>query len=155
MLIFFRKHYSHLGALVTLPVKLAIYGMASMAFLSMILGKARKSMGFRQKQCEGETLYVFHSSAEGLERCRQFARRKGLAARFELVTSVAEIEVPQVTGRQQEVDTHGETYEVFDTSMFRFEDILRIMASKASQGVSLATFYPERPMLITQQDVIC
>lgn len=36
MLIFFRKHYSHFGFLLSLPVKTAIYFRASLALLEML-----------------------------------------------------------------------------------------------------------------------
>ena len=46
MLIFFRKHYSGMSHLLSIPVKFAIYARASVAFTQMMTAKIRKSLGF-------------------------------------------------------------------------------------------------------------
>ena len=42
MLIFFRKHYGHLGFFVAMPIKLAIYFRASLALLQMMLDQLKR-----------------------------------------------------------------------------------------------------------------
>jgi hypothetical protein len=42
MLIFFRKHYSHLSFLISLPIQTAIYFRAFMALMQMMGDKFRK-----------------------------------------------------------------------------------------------------------------
>ncbi len=155
MLIFFRKHYAHLGWLIGLPIQLGIYGMASMAFLSMMFNKARESMGFWRKESEYETLYVFHSSEAGIARCSRFAQQHGLVAQFCVCPSAASLSSNLYPADAQQLTRYGQVYAVFDTSLFSFEDILDAMSARSSEGMILATFYPERSLLITQHDVLC
>lgn len=46
MLIFFRKHYSSMSHLLSIPIKFAIYARASVAFTQMMTARIRKSLGF-------------------------------------------------------------------------------------------------------------
>src|SRR5574344_1884533 len=46
MLIFFRKHYSGMSWLISLPIKAAIYAKATLALFQMQIDRARKSLGF-------------------------------------------------------------------------------------------------------------
>jgi hypothetical protein len=46
MLIFFRKHYSGMSHLLSIPIKFAIYARASVAFTQMMTARIRKSLGF-------------------------------------------------------------------------------------------------------------
>lgn len=61
MLIFFRKHYSHLSVLITLPVSLAIYAKATIALVTTTMKKTRQSLGFVNKDKHIDPLYIFMS----------------------------------------------------------------------------------------------
>ncbi len=61
MLIFFRKHYRHLGLWVSLPIKLAIYFRAFVSLVSMVTGLMRRSLGFADIR-KAEQKYVFMGS---------------------------------------------------------------------------------------------
>lgn len=46
MLIFFRKHYTGMSVVLSVPIKAAIYGKASVALAKMMVGRLRRSLGF-------------------------------------------------------------------------------------------------------------
>lgn len=82
MLIFFRKHYSGMTFLLSLPIKTAIYAKALMALVGMLSERMRKSLGFFAPSAEGAQHYVFVGSQEMQDACRDIARRLGLDAEF-------------------------------------------------------------------------
>ena len=135
MLIFFRKHYSHLSLLVTLPIKLAIYFRAFIALCQMQYGRMVESLGFGKGQAQEE--YIFVGSEEMLEECRELARRKGLSATFH---------------RTFEDEEKARTI-VYDTSTFTFGQIITDAYKRASDK-SFGTYYPSRCLLITPQEII-
>lgn len=58
MLIFFRKHYSGMTFLLSLPIKTAIYAKALMALVGMLSDRMRKSLGFFAPSAEVPALCV-------------------------------------------------------------------------------------------------
>lgn len=146
MLIFFRKHYRHLSFLVALPVQLAIYGKASLALISMTMAKLRRSLGFVSSKST-DTLYIFYLSPDNMKRCQQFVRDKGLWAEFhDANKSRQETEIGN--------NDKQKAYIVYDMSSYTFNDILLRFSANRSSNLSLATYYPQRAMLITDSDII-
>ena len=136
MLIFFRKHYSHLSLFVTLPIKGAIYFRALLALLSMQYQRLRKSMGF--VSAHHAPRYVFVGSEQMLAACRALALRKALQATF---VSPGDTVAP--AARQ---------CVVYDLNTFSFADIIR---RAAADSVScIGTYNPETAILITPNEII-
>ncbi len=152
MLIFFRKHFANLSWLISLPVQLAIVGMASMSFFSMMAHKVRKSMGFVHRMTEVDPLYVFLCAPQHEEACRHFARQKGLTALFE----VGDGSRPtlSVDATRHPEARQGKVYAVFDMELFAFHEVLETMAAQAEPRVHIATFFPGQAKMITQHEVI-
>lgn len=78
MLIFFRKHYGHLGFLLTLPVKIAIYCRAFLALVQMQYMLLRRYLGDYGERT-ADTTYYFQGQQPMIDCCMDIARRKGLA----------------------------------------------------------------------------
>lgn len=147
MLIFFRKHYRHLGLLVAAPIQLAIYAKASMAFVSMALGMCRKGLGFVGKRSVDEVFYSFYVKAENVERCKAFVRANGLRAEIH--------EAEKGAGKVLEASCAvSRTYMVYDISAYAFADMLCDFSCNANGNLFLATYFPERGMVVTDKDVI-
>jgi GT2 family glycosyltransferase len=136
MLIFFRKHYSHLSLLVSIPIKAAIYARAFLALLQMQYDRMRQSLGFVDKQTTPN--YVFIGSDTMLNACRKLARRKGLAAEFVDVGTTPKSDANNCI--------------VYDTSSFSFEQI--IDRAKANGQSSIGTYDPDSEILITPLEII-
>ena len=154
MLIFFRKHYGHMSFLFSLPIKVAIYVKAFIELVKMQFVKMRKSLGFFSKRPIVIPVYTFLTSKEHLEACRNFARRRGLDARFVEATA-------ETHPRGHHDDSLGlETipmsrygYMVYDTSVYTYGQILEIFASQPIENILVATYYPEQDMVITSEDI--
>ena len=69
MLIFFRKHFGHLNRLYTLPIKIAIYSRALVAFVQMQLMRLHHSLGMTDVKQRPLVIYetAEHSYAEMLQ----------------------------------------------------------------------------------------
>jgi len=131
MLIFFRKHYSHLSFLITLPIKFAIYFRAMMACFMTLYWNMRKSLGFIDHS-EIQTVYQFKGSNEMIAECRELARRKGLI---------------------EATDSLPHTCIVYDIDTYSFSQILD-EATKAVPPLKIGTYSCQTKVLITQTEVI-
>ncbi len=133
MLIFFRKHYSHLSMLLTLPIKTAIYFRAMIALGATIFWNVRKSLGFVSRDAQ-TTVYEFCGSSDMIKECRELALRKGL-------TEAAK-------GQKA-------TCRVYDTDTYSFAQILQEFGS-ADDGspLTLGTYQAKTKVLITQKETI-
>ena len=142
MLIFFRKHYGHLSLFVTLPIKLAIYFRAFIALMQMQYWRMRKSLGFGGRK-HADTNYCFVGGARMINECRNLVRRKGLSAQFFPLRDLEEL--PQQS---------SETYIVYDTSLFSFQQIISHKAACPSHSILIATYSLDCKTLITPKEVI-
>ena len=143
MLIFFRKHYGHLSFLITVPIKLAIYGRAFMALLQMLYARVRLSLGFTDTDID-RALYVFIGDGQMHHDCEHIAQSKGLTALY----CAAPEEVPtEAIGTQ-------DTFFVYDTSLYTYGQILEMMARRPIPNVRLGTYYPQTHTIITPYEII-
>ena len=149
MLIFFRKHYSHLSLLFSIPVQLAIYMKAMMALCSMVLGYCRKSLGFVSQRHTEEPLFVFHGNASILADGQQLTKEYGLNASF----IEDDGRVPTLSNYVNKNENRI-VYQVVSMSQFTVKDILEAMSAQAPQGCRLAVYHPEKQMLITDQSIL-
>lgn len=149
MLIFFRKHYSGMSWLISLPIKAAIYAKATLALFQMQIDRARKSLGFITYEWQTPN-YVFVGSKEMQEKCGDLVRRKGLLAEFvalgknELTASFLE----KIT------DSKKLQIVVFDVSEFDYEQILEVFAVAPSPLRKIGFYHQDSGMLITDTEVI-
>ncbi len=151
MLIFFRKHYRHASFWITLPVKLAIYAKATVALVQMLLGRSLHSMGFfsvRKKEPE----FLFICSAENMKSCKMLADSRGLTASF--VERTADNAMLGHAALLDKLSPAVTTYVVFDTSLFSYSDMLRLLEENSRKNVMLGTYNPRNRTLITDQEVV-
>ena len=150
MLIFFRKHFSHMSLLLTLPIKTAIYLKASVALIQMQVKKMRKSLGFFSKHRKKEPLYIFIGTTKATDQCRQIARKKGLEARFvegdqrHLPDGHHSIELP-------ETDT---IYVVYDVNAYSFDRIFEIFGREPKPNVRIGTYNCKTRTVITAEEIL-
>lgn len=88
MLIFFRKHYSSMSLLLSLPIKMAIYGSASVALTKMLVARTRKSLGFftASPQDEPDTVLFDADEMSYEEILRQLLNRAGEHVKLAIYT---------------------------------------------------------------------
>ena len=151
MLIFFRKHYSHLSLLVTLPIKVAIYVRALIALVGMLSYRMRRSLGFVTRQ-DQQRPFVFVGSPQMLDECRTLARHKALTASF--VGSLSELaDVGNGADVRECTDTRDCTI-VYDTDHFSFSAIISDMHQHHRGLCDLGTYSTHTHVLITPTEVI-
>ena len=149
MLIFFRKHYSGMTFLLSLPIKTAIYAKALMALVGMLSDRMRKSLGFFAPSAEGAQHYVFVGSLEMQDACRDIARRLGLDAEFH---------DPEVLEDKSEAtwSEKNDNVLVLDADSMSYADMLKRMRrlSDMNVNVTLGTYSKEIGKIITDREIL-
>ena len=149
MLIFFRKHYSGMTFLLSLPIKTAIYAKALMALVGMLSDRMRKSLGFFAPSAEGAQHYVFVGSQEMQDACRDIARRLGLDAEFH---------DPEVLEDKSEAtwSEKNDNVLVLDADSMSYADMLKRMSrlSDMNVNVTLGTYSKEIGKIITDREIL-
>ena len=149
MLIFFRKHYSGMTFLLSLPIKTAIYAKALMALVGMLSDRMRKSLGFFAPSAEGAQHYVFVGSLEMQDACRDIARRQGLDAEFH-DSKVLE-DKSEATWSEK-----NDNVLVLDADSMSYADMLKRMSrlSDMNVNVTLGTYSKEIGKVITDREIL-
>lgn len=149
MLIFFRKHYSGMTFLLSLPIKTAIYAKALMALVGMLSDRMRKSLGFFAPSAEGAQHYVFVGSLEMQDACRDIARRLGLDAEFH-DSEVLE-DKNEATWSEK-----NDNVLVLDADSMSYADMLKRMSrlSDMNVNVTLGTYSKEIGKVITDREIL-
>lgn len=149
MLIFFRKHYSGMTFLLSLPIKTAIYAKALMALVGMLSDRMRKSLVFFAPSAEGAQHYVFVGSLEMQDACRDIARRLGLDAEFH-DSEVLE-DKSEATWSEK-----NDNVLVLDADSMSYADMLKRMSrlSDMNVNVTLGTYSKEIGKIITDREIL-
>ena len=149
MLIFFRKHYSGMTFLLSLPIKTAIYAKALMALVGMLSDRMRKSLGFFAPSAEGAQHYVFVGCLEMQDACRDIARRLGLDAEFH-DSEVLE-DKNEATWSEK-----NDNVLVLDADSMSYADMLKRMSrlSDMNVNVTLGTYSKEIGKIITDREIL-
>lgn len=149
MLIFFRKHYSGMTFLLSLPIKTAIYAKALMALVGMLSERMRKSLGFFAPSAEGAQHYVFVGNQEMQDACREIARRLGLDAEFH--DSEVQEDKSEVTWSEK-----NDNVLVLDADSMSYADMLKRMSrlSDMNVNVTLGTYSKEIGKIITDREIL-
>lgn len=149
MLIFFRKHYSGMTFLLSLPIKTAIYAKALMALVGMLSERMRKSLGFFAPSAEGAQHYVFVGSQEMQDACRDIARRLGLDAEFH--DSEVQEDKSEATWSEK-----NDNVLVLDADSMSYADMLKRMRrlSDMNVNVTLGTYSKEIGKIITDREIL-
>lgn len=149
MLIFFRKHYSGMTFLLSLPIKTAIYAKALMALVGMLSERMRKSLGFFAPSAEGAQHYVVVGSQEMQDACREIARRLGLDAEFH--DSEVQEDKSEATWSEK-----NDNVLVLDADSMSYADMLKRMShlSDMNVNVTLGTYSKEIGKIITDREIL-
>ncbi|MGI6224144.1 MAG: glycosyltransferase family 2 protein [Prevotella sp.] len=144
MLIFFRKHYSGLSLLVSIPIKLAILGKAFMALSSMMFHRAKRSLGFFDRPPRPYS-FLFIGSESSLQDCRRIVRDNGLDAKFIVGT---EQTLPD-GHLSKTVEVKDNLCVVYDTDSYSFASIFRIFSTQPKSDVLMGTYSKKTTTVIT------
>ena len=136
MLIFMRKHYSHLSWLIIWPLQIAVYFIALLALMATLFDRMKKSLGFGGRyEREFPVLYM-EGSDTMKEKCRAIAMRKGLSV------------IDSLDDCKQNI-----VVRVFDPSDMSYADIIKHMSESANNRVRLGLYHNDKDIIITQMEV--
>ena len=136
MLIFMRKHYSHLSWLIIWPLQIAVYFIALLALMATLFDRMKKSLGFGGRyKIEFPVLYLEGSNTMK-EKCRAIAMRKGLSV------------IDTLDDCKQNI-----VVRVFDPSEMSYADIIKHMSESSSNRVRLGLYHNDKDIIITQMEV--
>lgn len=136
MLIFMRKHYSHLSWLIICPLQIAVYFIALLALMATLFDRMKKSLGFGGRyKIEFPVLYL-EGSDTMKEKCRAIAMRKGLSV------------IDSLDDCKQNI-----VVRVFDPSDMSYADIIKHMSESTNNRVRLGLYHNDKDIIITQMEV--
>ena len=152
MHIFFRKHFSHLGLFISIPIKTAIIVKASSALLLMLTERMRMSLGFARRNnglTAGPMLCVGSDSM--VATCREISNKHGLETTLCICSSLNEVSsyvdrLSDETGKALTV--------VFDPEKFDYGSMLSFVSDNHMKNISLGVFQPSTSSIITQSEII-
>ena len=152
MHIFFRKHFSHLGLFISIPIKTAIIVKASSALLLMLTERMRMSLGFARRNnglTAGPMLFVGSDSM--VATCREISNKHGLEATLCICSGLKEVSsyvdrLSDETGKALTV--------VFDPEKFDYGSMLSFVSDNHMRNISLGVFQPSTSSIITQSEII-
>ena len=152
MLIFFRKHYSHLNILITWPIRLAVLFKATMALFGMMIERGRKAVGLGARKRSHESEYVFVGSRQACDDFSQLVKKKGLTARYIEGDSRS---LPDGHHGQVELDNTRRIINiVYDTESYTYGQILEIFSRQPKPHVQLGTFSRRNNIIITSEEIL-
>lgn len=136
MLIFMRKHYSHLSWLIIWPLQVAVYFIALLTLTSAMWSRMKKSLGFARRYDKEFPLLYLEGSDTMKQRCRAIAKRKGLSV----------IDTMKEAGQNLVI-------RVFDSSETSYADIINTMRQDANKKVRLGIYHRDKDIIITQMEI--
>lgn len=152
MHIFFRKHFSHLGLFISIPIKTAIIVKASSALLLMLTERMRLSLGFARRNnslLTGPLLCVGSDSM--VATCREISNKHGLEATLCVCSDLGEV----ASQLDRLVAEGGKTLTVaFDPEVFDYGSMLSFVSGSRPHTVSLGVFQPSTSSIITLSEII-
>ena len=136
MLIFMRKHYSHLSWLIIWPLQIAVYFIALLALMATLFDRMKKSLGFGGRYNREFPVLYLEGSDTMKEKCRAIAMRKGLSV------------IDTLDDCKQNI-----VVRVFDPSDMSYADIIKHMSESANNRVRLGLYHNDKDIIITQMEV--
>lgn len=152
MLIFFRKHYSGMTLLLSIPIKLAVYLKAFVSLMQMLYDKTSRSLGFIRISREAYPNYIFIGSRAAIDECRRISDKRGLSSEF----LIADDELKKAGHQTLEhlIDPKRLNYVVYDAETFSYEQILSFFAQSPKQNVLIGTYSARTGCIITPKEVL-
>ncbi len=144
MQLFFKKHYSHYSFLVSLPITLAIWSRAVLAYIGNQFSH-RKLQEIPPINC------VVIGNADTIAEVGDILHKKQKNGTHKFFKA-NEAEMPQ-GHLSKEIDTTGCNTVVYDTDAYSYSTILELLHNTAGKRLRLATYSTRTKKLITEDIV--
>ena len=142
MLIFFRKHYKHLGLFYAIPIQSAIFVKGVMTYLNLKLNRSKKDT-------KGDLDYMKERSFAFCGSEKEYQQLMSAMSRFSIY--VNHITVTDKYEWMSLLKTKRFDYIIFNAEDISYADMLEQLQSTSTSpyAPSLATFYPSSRIVIT------
>lgn len=147
MLIFFRKHYGHYSILLSLPIKSAICFKAVCTYILEQMKKTKDTSSGRETALNKN--YLFIGTDDSLTKMEDIAKRNKLK-----YTSSKTTEEILKNGHSAIEGFRKYDYIVYDTDIFKYEDILNFFEKNEDHHAKLGTFTKANNCIITDAVII-
>lgn len=152
MLIFFRKHYSGMSFLLSIPIKAAIYLKATTSLLQMLYRKSKKLLGFISHSHAIESNYIFIGTKDNIKRCEEIAKSRGVAAKY--IIGNKETLPNGHLDKQELIEAKTLNYVVYDMDAYSYGDVLSIFAVQPHDNVHIGTYNRRADCIITEKEIL-
>lgn len=147
MLTFFKKHYGHLGCLISFPIKSAILFSALSSLIKMQVKKWWKRLDFHVSAKNVAPLYLFVAAKpDYMKLCDDIAKHSGLEAKY--IPSFCD-------GSYDNFVENRPVYLVYDISneSFRYQQILQNHSNCSCSRLNIGFFDPKSLVVVTDKNV--
>ena len=152
MLIFFRKHYSGMSFLLSIPIKAAIYLKATTSLLQMLYRKSKKLLGFISHSHAIESNYIFIGNEENIKRCEEIAKSRGVVGKYVIGNKQT---LPNGhLDKLELIESKILNYVVYDMDAYTYGDALSFFASQPQENIHIGTYNCQADCIITGEDVL-
>ena len=145
MQLFFKKHYSHYSLLVSLPINIAIWTRAMLAYIG------NQFVHRKVIQEPQDTSYIVLGNRETLDEVRDILQEKLKNGKHMF------IEATEQTNPQGHTSPGIATYNydtvIYDTEAYTYSTILKLINSSAGQKLRLGTYSSKTKKLITEEQI--
>lgn len=142
MLIFFRKHYKHLGLFYAIPIQCAIFVKGFMTYLNLKLNRSKKDT-------KGDLDYMKERSFAFCGSADEYQQLMSAMSRFSIY--VKHITITDKHDLMSLLKTMRIDYLIFNAEDNSYADLLEQLqsTSRLPYAPALATFYPSSKIVIT------
>ena len=141
MQLFFNKHYSHYSLLVSLPISIAIWSRAIMAYIGNQLSSRKNN----NKQYVINALVA--GSEKAVEEVRKILTKEQPTSKHKYITATNAEELKKELSCENNKDF--ETV-IFDTDYYSYEQIFNIIENAPNNRLKIATYSTKSGVLITE-----
>jgi len=178
MLIFFRKHYSGMTWLLSVPIKVAIYAKAALALSRMLMDKVQRNLGF--VTYDGKLpVYLLVGNLKMLDACCKILQERGLQADSVVIDAVVketsgvkeacvgdkcgkneiirngirEIWKNKINAALEKYGSSQMVYIVFSPAFFSYDALFEYISESPSIYRKLAFYHVESNRIVTDDEV--
>ena len=145
MQLFFKKHYSHYSLLVSLPINIAIWTRAMLAYVGNQLIHRKAA-----QETTGISSIVFGSKAT-IAQIKEILQDKPGNGKHTFIEATEETTPLGHTGCG--IDLEGYNTVIYDTEAYRYSTILRLLNTDTGHRLRLGTYSSKTKKLITEEQV--
>ena len=155
MLIFLQKHFGQLSALLTIPIKVAIYAKAFSALLTMSVHKIKKMLGFTIRPGRKQPVYVCVGEQAMLDRCKAKIEEKVYEGIYIQGNSTT-LEDGHATILEQLLTNYHDrdVVVVYDTASYLYNNVFEIFEVNPHSNIHVGFYYPDKDVIIAPNEII-